>query len=141
MATLWIPGPLPGLNELLDAAKGAGGRGMRYAKLKRGWTEAVWALANVARLRRFDGPVVLRFEWVERDRRRDPDNVAAGGRKLVLDGLVKAGVLAGDGWASVAGWSDAFSVEKRRAGVSVTISPALDREAARAEIEPGTETR
>lgn len=121
---LWIPGPLPGLNELLSAAKGAGGTGTRYAKLKRSWTEGVWALANLARLGRFDSPVTLRFEWVERDRRRDPDNIAAGGRKLVLDGLVKAGVIAGDGWRHVAGWTDTFSIEPRRVGVGVTIAIA-----------------
>jgi hypothetical protein len=109
-AQLWIAGPLPGLNELIAAAKGAGGRGMRYAKLKKAWTDTVWALARQARVPAFPGRVSLRFEWLERDRRRDPDNVAAGGRKLILDGLVAAGVLKGDGWRFVDVWSDSFGM-------------------------------
>lgn len=118
-AELWVPGPLPGLNEIIAAAKGSGGRGAGYARLKRDWTEAVWAYAKSQRMPVFPGAVRLAFRWVERDRRRDPDNVAAGGRKLILDGLVRAGVLRGDGWTGVASWVDRFDVGDP--GVSVTI--------------------
>ena len=120
-AGLWVPGPLPGMNELIAAAKGSGGRGAAYARLKRQWTEAVWALAKQARLPRLTGRVVLEFDWHEVDRRRDPDNVAAGGRKLVLDGLVMAGVLGGDGWRYVQGWTDRFAVRAERPGVGVQL--------------------
>lgn len=121
--TLVIPGHLPGLNEIIAAAKGAGGRGFLYAKLKRQWSETIWALARSARLT----PVVrarFTFRWIEKDRRRDPDNVAAGGRKLIFDGLVKAGTMPGDGWAHIAGWSDSFEVDPHRHGVRVTIESA-----------------
>lgn len=130
MAVLWVPGPLPGLNELLAAAKGSGGRGMGYARLKRQWTETVWALALAARIDKpgpFERPVLITFDWIERDKRRDPDNVAAGGRKLVLDGLVKAGVLAGDGWKHVRSWNDRWQTVNevvgcgKGPGVGVTI--------------------
>jgi hypothetical protein len=121
LATLWVPGPLPGLNELIDAAKGSGGRGAGYARLKRQWTQIVWAHAKLARLPAFPGRVILDFGWYERDRRRDPDNVAAGGRKLILDGLVAAGVLEGDGWRFVQSWTDRFYVQPDRHGVGVTI--------------------
>ena len=110
-ASLWIPGPLPGLNELIDAAKGSGGRGAAYARLKRQWTETVWARAKAAKIDKpgpFECPVFLTFEWIEKDKRRDPDNVAAGGRKLILDGLVAAGVLQGDGWQWIRAWNDAW---------------------------------
>ena len=120
-AGLWVPGPLPGLNEIIDAAKGSGGRGAGYARLKRDWTEAVWAYAKNQRLPAFPGRVVIEFRWFEKERRRDPDNVAAGGRKLVLDGLVKAGVLKGDGWKFVQSWTDRFDVAPDRPGVAVTI--------------------
>lgn len=116
---LWIAGRLPGLNEVIAAAKGAGGRGHAYAKMKRDLGELVWVLAKAARLR----PVTrarLAFRWVEKDRRRDPDNVSSAGRKFILDGLVKAGVLPGDGWAAIAGWSDTFEVGAKH-GVEITI--------------------
>lgn len=118
--TLWLPGRFPGLNEIIAAAKGAGGRGFAYAKLKRDMGERVWLYAKSARLQ----PVArghFAFLWIEKDRRRDPDNVAAGGRKLIFDGLVKAAVIPGDGWAAIAGWSDAFEVGPGH-GVRVTIT-------------------
>lgn len=121
LAGLWIPGPLPGLNDLIAAAKGSGGRGAAYARLKREWTEAVWAHAKSQRVPAFPRRVVLEFRWFERDRRRDPDNVAAGGRKLVLDGLVMAGVLQGDGWRWIQRWTDSFDVRPDRPGVAVQI--------------------
>ena len=121
-AQLWVPGPLPGLNELIAAAKGSGGRGAGYARLKRAWTDTVWALAKAARLRQFTRPVSLHFLWCELHQRRDPDNVAAGGRKLALDGLVKAGVLQGDGWRWITSWSDSWTVDATKPGVMVSIA-------------------
>lgn len=118
---LWIPGPMPGLNELIAAAKGAGGTGSVYSRLKRTWTEAVWAHAKAARLRRM-GRVHFRFEWREKNRRRDPDNISSAGRKLILDGLMMAGIIALDGWGVVAGWEDSFSVVAKAPGVLVTLT-------------------
>lgn len=117
---LWIPGPMPGLNDVLESAKGAGGSGARYSKGKRLWTEHVWAHAKQAGLRPMSR-IRLRFEWRENHQRRDPDNVAAA-KKFVLDGLVQAGVIKGDGWAYVEGWEDAFLLVKQRPGVSVTLT-------------------
>lgn len=77
-------------------------------------------------------PVRFDFVWFEASRRRDLDNVAAGGRKLALDSLVKAGVLQGDGWAHVTGWSDAFALRPSKPGVSITIHP----ECAAASLAP-----
>jgi hypothetical protein len=117
---LWIPGHVPSLNEVIEAAKGAGGRGYRYAKMKREWGELIWALAKAAKLQ----PVRrarLGFLWIEKDRRRDPDNVAGAGHKLICDALVKASILPGDGWEHIAGFSDDFIVDPSRHGVEVTI--------------------
>lgn len=106
---LWVPGQLPGTNDLVKAAKGFGGRGYGYAKIKRQWSDTVVLLARAAKLR----PVQrarFRFTWCEAKRNRDPDNFTAGGRKVILDGLVCAGVLPGDGWAHVEGWQDTWEV-------------------------------
>lgn len=117
---LWIPGRLPGLNEVIAAAKGSGGRGNAYATMKRQHGELVWALAKAAKLRPMTR-VRVAFRWVEKDRRRDPDNVSSAGRKFILDGLVQAGVLPGDGWAAIAGWSDTFEVGAAH-GVEITLT-------------------
>jgi hypothetical protein len=111
------------MNDLISAAKGAGGRGRHYARLKRDWTNAVQCCAQAAKLPAFLERVTLAFTWWERDRRRDPDNVAAGGRKMILDGLVAAGVLLGDGWRVVAGWTDAFDLGEPGVRVTITSVP------------------
>jgi len=118
--SLWIAGPLPGVNELLAAAKSGHGRGNAYSRLKAEWKTTVHYLAIHARLRPHTGPVKIAFDWIERNRRRDPDNFTGGGRKLILDGLVAAGVLQNDGWAQVWSFSDRWSVGVP--GVTVTIS-------------------
>ena len=122
MNTLWVPGPTPGMNELIDAAKGTGGRGAAYARIKRTWTDTIVLLARAAKLEPVERARLV-FDWFEPKRNRDPDNIAAGGRKLILDGLVKAKVLPGDGWKHVVGWSDYFEVGDKP-GVLVTLVPA-----------------
>lgn len=117
--TFWIAGPLPGLNDLITSAKGFRGRGYGYAKLKRKWNDRViqavksFGLQPMARVR-------FHFLWREKARRRDPDNIAGGGHKVVIDGLVNAGILANDGWNEVAGWVDEFEINTSP-GVLVTI--------------------
>lgn len=66
------------------------------------------------------------FTWRERDRHRDPDGVSSGGRKLLLDGMVKAGVLPSDGARGVRGFVDNFEYPGQgvlpfREGVDVVI--------------------
>jgi len=71
-----------------------------YNTLKAMWTTTVAAYARKAGLpaaaRHWRFPIVLGFWWFEPDRHRDPDGVSGGGRKLILDGLVGAGVLPTD---------------------------------------------
>lgn len=80
--------------------------------------------ANAARgVRSFHEPVTVEFLWVEKDRRRDLDNVAFA-KKFVLDGLVQAGVIADDNAKHVVGLSDSFAYDKSNPRVVVTITNA-----------------
>lgn len=54
----------------------------------------------------------LTFIWIEKDKRRDKDNISFA-RKFILDALVLAGVLKNDGWAEVKGFAEEFSAEGR----------------------------
>lgn len=118
---LFVPGPLPGLNELIAAAKRRGPNCWNgYAVLKRRWGETLAAAMAAARPPRVSR-AWLGFRWVEATRRRDPDNLAAGGRKLLLDALVRAGILPNDGWRGVVGWTDRFAVDPRRPGVELVL--------------------
>lgn len=85
-----IEGRLPGLNEMLDAA-----RRNRYtaANQKRKLTRlCADACENAEPL---TGPVDVTIYWHERDYRRDADNLTAA-QKFILDGLVVAGVIPND---------------------------------------------
>lgn len=79
-----------------------------YHELKQRWTDAVAVLARalpkMSPLLRTE----IKFDWCEANRKRDPDNVSAGGRKMVLDGLVVAKVLASDGARHVGNMHDYF---------------------------------
>lgn len=115
----FIRGPLPGLNEMIAAAKGAGGRGVVYSKLKAKWTNDIALQIRAARVRPVER-AYLRFIWREKTQKRDPDNIAAGGRKLILDALVVAKVIGDDGWTQIAGWNDAWVLDANP-GVEVAI--------------------
>lgn len=92
-ARITIRGRLPGLNELIAKA-----RGNKYAaaKEKRELTDYVAVHARSQCPFVFKRPVEITFAWFEKDYRRDIDNVAAAGAKIILDGLVKASVLIDD---------------------------------------------
>jgi len=99
--SLTIEGTMPGLNELTLAKGNSYGRGMSgYTKLKKEWGERIVRCVRgrgETRTRPIAAPVHVHIIYCEPDARRDHDNIDAGGRKLLLDGLVLAGVLAGDG--------------------------------------------
>lgn len=117
--TFFVPGPLPGLNEVLAAANQRRGKWNAYDDLKRIWGTTIAAILRAQRIQPVPA-AYFRFVWIERSRRRDPDNIASA-KKFLLDAVVQAGVLPGDGWATVRGWEDAFRVDRAHAGVQVTI--------------------
>lgn len=115
--TLVLPFELPGLNETIAASKA---HWSAYAREKKLYTDIVAFFAR--KLKPIRGRVRIDFVWYCRDKRRDPDNIAAGGRKIVLDGLVAAGRLEGDGWRQIAGFSDSFTVDKENPRIELTIN-------------------
>ena len=118
VARFSIPGRLSGLNDM--TAKQGRGRGFAYAAEKRKWTNDIVLLARAARVPHFNR-VHIAYRWVEANHKRDPSNIAAGGRKVAEDGLVLAKVLDNDGWKQIAGFSDAFEVGPKP-GVEITIT-------------------
>lgn len=117
-AKLVIPLTFPGLNDYINAERT---HRQKAAKMKWEWQNAVVLCARRQIRGRFTRPVIMNYLWVEKDRRRDKDNVAAFGRKVIQDALVKAGVLKNDGWANIVGFSDTFEVDKKRLRVEVEI--------------------
>ena len=117
--TFFVPGPLPGLNEIIAASKGAGGSGAYYAQTKRAWTEHAMVHAIKAKLK----PVAsanFHYHFVEKNRRRDPSNIFAA-VKFIEDGLVAAKVLTNDGWAQVLSIETSFAIGEKP-GILVTLT-------------------
>lgn len=108
---------MPGLNEYISAERA---NRLKAAAMKKQWTDIVcWTAASC--MERFEKPVKIRYHFYEKDRRRDKDNVSAFAHKVVQDGLVKAKVIPGDGWAWVTGWTDEFSVDPENPRVEITV--------------------
>lgn len=119
---LWVPGRLPGLNDLLGAKSTQRGAWNAYNSLKQQWSGQIKTLCALKRIDSV-GPGCFTFMFVEPTRRRDPDNLVSGGVKLIFDALVSAEVLSGDGWDQVLGFCGYWIHEKDRAGCLVHHDP------------------
>ncbi len=109
-----IPGEMPGMNEIVEAAKI---HHMRYAQMKRKNTELVgWVAKRIPKKKK----VFLDITWYCKNRMRDPDNIAAA-VKFIWDGLVIAGVIKNDGWRQNAGWANHFRVDNNNPRVEIEI--------------------
>lgn len=115
--TIW--GQLPGLNEFINENRRNYHAG---AKLKK---ETQYLVVTAARkcLKRWraERPVWMHYTWIEPNRKRDKDNIAAGGRKIIQDALVEAGYLKNDGWNDIAGFSDEFRIDRKDPRIEVDI--------------------
>lgn len=109
-----VPGTMANLNNLLKAARRSWGEENR---IKQKHTEDVAKLCKG--LTKCETPVMVRVNWVERNRRRDPDNIFSAS-KFILDGLVRGGVLEDDGQRWVAGAYNSLNVDSRNPRVEVS---------------------
>ena len=109
-----IPGELPDLNQIIDAAKL---HYAKYAKMKKENTETVAWLAKGIKI---DKQIDLVVTWYCKDKRKDKDNIAAG-IKFILDGIVAAGVIKNDGWKEVGSFEHRFMVDKEYPRIEVEI--------------------
>lgn len=115
-----IPFRLPGLNEYVDAERK---HRQKAAKMKRETQDSIILVLKRQIRRPLREPVIMHYTWVEKDRKRDKDNIAFG-KKFVQDALVKMRVLKNDGWNNVGGFTDDFSVDKKRPRVEIEIEEA-----------------
>jgi Holliday junction resolvase RusA-like endonuclease len=113
-----IPGRLPGLNEIIDAAKSHFGE---YATMKETYTSIVGWYAK--KLPRYTKKVAIIITWYEPNRRRDIDNIMAG-QKFILDGLVQAGTIPNDSQRYIAGILHKFSVNAENPRIEVEVVEA-----------------
>ena len=106
----FIPGRLPGMNEIIGEARkskfaSADQKGKQTQRI--GWHigAALFHYKPIKPMKK----VWVDLKWMEKDRRRDPDNIVAG-KKFIMDGLVLSGLLKNDGWSQIAGFTDTWEV-------------------------------
>ncbi len=112
-----IPGTMPGLNEILEAAKTSK---YTYADMKKTYTDLVGWCAKKYRIPKMKR-VALNITWYEPHRQRDPDNIQVG-CKFIWDGLVAVGVLTNDGWKQQGPVKHTMDVDAKKPRVVVEIT-------------------
>lgn len=119
-----IEGRLPTCNEYIDECRRNPYAG---AKCKQDAESMImWQIGTVPKI---TGEVFFHFEWREKTRRRDKDNVAFA-KKFIFDALQKAGKLENDGNKNIAGFKDTF-IYGASEGVKVYVCAADGTEGSR----------
>lgn len=115
---LTIPHMLPNLNNYIAAERA---HWRKAANMKEEEENKIIAECRT-QLRgvRITKPVFIRYLWVEKNEKRDRDNIAFA-KKFIQDALIGAGVLKNDGWKEITGFRDDFIVDKKKPRVEVTI--------------------
>jgi len=65
-------------------------------------------------------PIKIKFIWHMKNERTDPDNICWA-KKMILDGMLKAGAIENDNFKHIKGFTDEFIVDKDNVGVMVEI--------------------
>ena len=120
MIEFTIVGRLPGINDYVNAERAHRLKGNR---MKRNAEDDVITAILIRGLKShcLKTPVRIEYKFVEKDRRRDKDNISGFAHKVVQDALVKTGLLDNDGWDEIGGYSDAFGVDKGNPRIEVKI--------------------
>lgn len=115
MNSLFIPHQFITLNQYILKE-----RGNRFAasKIKKDETHIAYLHSRGFE---FKTPCRLQFTWYVKNKRTDPDNIAFG-KKFILDGMVKAGVMPDDTFKHIIGFTDEFIVDKDNVGVKISVS-------------------
>ena len=93
---------LPSLNEYTSACRGSKYTG---AEFKKNIENVIGWYIIKAKLPKVEKAVTIHFEWHEKTKRRDADNIAFA-KKFILDALVRQGVLIDDSRRYVTGFTD-----------------------------------
>jgi Holliday junction resolvase RusA-like endonuclease len=119
--TIIIPGELPDLNQIIAETKGHWGN---YSTLKKTNTQIVAYCAKQTTKQKYK-KIDLDITWHCKNKRKDKDNIMAGGLKMILDGLVVAGVIKNDGWSEIGSINNHFEVDKDNPRVEVKITEVM----------------
>lgn len=127
-----IEGKLPNLNDYLKAERSrVGGRNGSFntqgnVMKHQCQDRIIRCIRRDLRGLKINKPVVIHYDFYEENMKRDLDNVMSTAMKFTQDALVKANVLANDGWSCIKGISADFYVDARRPHILVTLEEIDD---------------
>ena len=104
MIKIEIPMKLPSLNDYINSCRGnryAGANMKKEVESDIGW--------YIKQLPKFSKSIKINFTWVEKNKKRDLDNVCFA-KKFILDALQKSGKLENDNRRWVIGFTDSFEL-------------------------------
>ena len=113
-----IQGRLDGLNTYISACRTNPYKGAKCKKDNQKICKCnipLWL-----RKKKIKFPVIIEITWYEKDKRRDPDNIASA-KKYILDSLVEMGIFPNDGQKQVLGFIDWIKVDKKNPRIEITI--------------------
>ena len=116
LGEFFFPGEFVDLNKYINAERG---HFSKAAKIKKDETTRVY-YDLIGKMPINEYPVKIHFFWRLKNDKIDPDNIAFA-KKYILDGMVEARVLQGDGWDRIRGFSDDFEVNPKDVGVVVVV--------------------
>ena len=122
-----IPGRLPGMNEYQAACRRH--RMAGAAMKKTAMEQCMWQMIAEKRKGTYFECCDIEIKFVEKDRRRDKDNISGFGGKVILDALQKMGIIPNDGWLQVNNLRYSWDVDKVNPRIEVTLTEVLDNAA------------
>jgi Holliday junction resolvase RusA-like endonuclease len=108
-----IDDKLPSLNDYINVCRRNKYNG---AKFKKDVENLIAIYIRNAKIKKIltptDKPVIVHFEWHEKTKRRDADNIASA-KKYILDAMQKAGIIPNDNRKYVKGFTDVIIDDKK----------------------------
>lgn len=121
-----IPGRLPGLNEYIDACRSHRMKGA--AMKKTAMEQCMWQMTAMKRKGVYFDCCDITIKFIEKNQRRDKDNISGFGDKVILDALQKMNIIPNDGWRQVNDIHNSYGVDKTNPRIEVTLTEVIKNE-------------
>ena len=118
-ASFTIKGRFPSLNEYINACR----RNVYLSnQMKQTYTMTAMIYARQTRVKfDMDCAVTVKIAYYEPSSKRDIDNISSFGNKVILDGIVKAGMLKNDSQRYICGIVNSVEIDRENPRIEVSI--------------------
>lgn len=118
-ASFTIKGRFPSLNEYINACR----RNVYLAnQMKQKYTRTAMVHARETKVKlSIEYAVIVKIAYYEPNSKRDIDNISSFGNKVILDGIVKAGMLKNDSQRYICGIINSVNIDKENPRIEVSV--------------------